>query len=344
MSPSRCVCAAATAALFLLAGGCATYDAHIPETLEPRVDLADTPFHPQQQHHCGPAALTTVLEASGANPEYDAVAERVYVPDLEGSLQVEMMAGARSFDRIPFRLPGELSAVLAEVAAGHPVLILQNLRVRSLPAWHYAVVVGYDRDQQTILMRSGTERLQETPVSKWMRQWDWAARWAVVVLEPGELPARPDRTAVFRALADFDETAVPASRLRAWAAAAERWPDAALVHMGLGNAFYELGKHEASVDSFRQALNHHPEHWPARLNLAQVLLELHRPCEGRRVLQAGTMPFDHPLVETHGKLSIELDEACGAIDDPGIVDLGATASRKQTINAGVAPLGVSPES
>jgi len=144
-----------------------------------------------------------------------------------------------------------------------------------------------------------------------MRQWDWGGRWAIVVLEPGELPARPDRTAVFRALADFDETASPQSRLSAWSAAARRWPDAALVHMGLGNVHYELGLHEAAVDGFRQALNHEPEHWPARLNLAQVLLELHRPCEGRRVLRAGTMPFDHPLVEAHGNLSIRLEKACG---------------------------------
>lgn len=318
MSSPRGIGAAVLAALMLLAGGCATYDAKIPESLAPRVDLADTPFHPQLENHCGPAALTTVLEASGASPEYDAVAERVYVPDLEGSLQVEMMAAARSFGRIPFRVPGELSAVLAEVAAGNPVLILQNLRVRSLPAWHYAVVIGYDRDDERILMRSGTERVLSTPVSTWMRQWDWASRWAIVVLAPGDLPAEPDQAAVFRALADFDENAAatPESRLRAWTAAAERWPEAALVHMGLGNAHYELGEHEAAVDNFREALNLRPEHWPARLNLARVLLELDRSCEGNRVLEAGTMPFDHPLVETHGKLSIELDEACTPVEDP----------------------------
>lgn len=309
--------AAAPAALMLLAGGCATYDARIPGSLAPQVELAETPFHPQLENHCGPAALNTVLEASGASPDYDAVAERVYVPDLEGSLQVEMMAGARSFDRIPFRISGELSAVLSEVEAGRPVLILQNLRVRSLPIWHYAVVIGYDRDRQEILMRSGTERVLATPVSKWMRQWDWASRWAVVVLAPGELPSQPDRTAVFRALADFDQTAQPESRLRAWAAAEKHWPDAALVHVGLGNALYESGQHEAAVGRFRRALNHHPEYWPARLNLAQVLLQLHLPCEGRRVLEAGTMPFDHPLVETHGTLSIALDDACSAIEVPG---------------------------
>lgn len=315
LNPWRVTSAAVLAALVLLATGCASFDVRIPDSLEPRVDLADTPFHPQLEHHCGPAALTTVLEASGARPEYDEVAERVYVPDLEGSLQVEMMAAARNFDRIPFRVPGELSAVLAEVEAGHPVLILQNLRVRSLPAWHYAVVVGYDREKKEILMRSGTERELTTPVQRWMRQWDWASRWAIVVLEPGELPAEPNQAAVFRALADFDENAGPESRLNAWTAAAELWPDAALVHTGLGNARYELDEREAAADSFRRALAVQPENWPARLNLAQVLLELDRPCEGLEVIEAESMDFDHPLVDTHGRLSIELEEACRAADN-----------------------------
>lgn len=309
----RVTSAAVLAALALLASGCASFNVKIPESLEARVDLADTPFHPQLEHHCGPAALTTVLEASGASPEYDAVAERVYVPALEGSLQVEMMAAARNFDRIPFRVPGELSAVLAEVEAGHPVLILQNLRVRSLPAWHYAVVVGYDREQGEILMRSGTERELITPVGRWMRQWDWGGRWAIVVLEPGDLPAEPNQAAVFRALADFDENARPESRLNAWVAAARLWPDTALVHMGVGNARYELDERESAADSFQRALAVQPENWPARLNLAQVLLELGRPCEGREVIEAESMDFDHPLVDTHGRLSINLEESCSPV-------------------------------
>ena len=180
--------AAVVAALFLVLTGCAGFDTRIPETWAPRVELSETPFYPQLEHHCGPAALITVLEASGAAPSYDEVTERIYIPELEGSLQVELMAATRSFERIPFRLPGEFTSVLAEVEGGRPVLILQNLRVRSLPAWHYAVVVGYDRERAEILMRSGAERLQATPAGRWMRQWDWASRWAIVVLQPGELP------------------------------------------------------------------------------------------------------------------------------------------------------------
>jgi hypothetical protein len=35
---------------------------------------------------------------------------------------------------------------LREVAAGNPVLVLQNLSFAWAPVWHYAVVMGYDAD------------------------------------------------------------------------------------------------------------------------------------------------------------------------------------------------------
>ena len=311
MPKARSNGAAILAALFLLlVKGCATFDTKIPESWAPHIELSETPFYPQLAHHCGPAALITVLEASGATPAYDEVADRVYVPGLEGSLQVEMMAAARSFERIPFRLPGELEPVLAEVEAGRPVLILQNLGLRKVPTWHYAVVIGYHRERAEILMRSGTDPLQATPTRRWMREWDWASRWAIVVLEPGELPANPHRPAVLRALADFDDHAPAEPRLRAWQAVVEQWPDESLAWMGTGNARYDLGALEDAATDFERALESRPESWPARLNLAQVLMELDRPCQGLGIVEDEPMAFDHPLIEHHTNLASRLETAC----------------------------------
>lgn len=303
--------AAVLAALFLvLVTGCASFDTKIPESWEPRIELSETPFYPQPEHHCGPAALITVLEASGVTPTYDEVADRIYVPGLEGSLQVELMAATRSFGRIPFRLPGELQPVLAEVEAGRPVLILQNLQVPSLPAWHYAVVIGYDRERAEILMRSGNDPLLATSTQRWMRQWDWASRWAIVVLEPGKLPVKPHLPAVLRALVDFDDHAPAESRLRAWRAVSDQWPNESLAWMGAGNALYELGAIEDAATDFEHALEIDPDSWPARLNLGQVLLELDRPCHGQRIVDTDPMAFDHPLIEVHSNLALRLKMAC----------------------------------
>ncbi len=307
--------AAFPAALFLLLiAGCASFDTKIPESWEPRVELSEVPFHPQLQYHCGPSALITVLEASGATLDYEDVVDRIYVPGLEGSLQVELLAATRSFERIPFRLPGRLEPLLAEVRAGRPVLILQNLRLRSYPAWHYAVVIGYDRERSEILMRSGSEAVLATSTRQWMRQWDWASRWAVVVLQPGELPVNSYLPAVLRALADFDDRAPAGLRLEAWRAAAERWPQEALTWMGAGNARYELGALEDAAIDFQRALEIHSDNWPARLNLVQVLMELDRSCQGQQILESRPMDRSHALFELYAKLVIGVEIACSAVN------------------------------
>ena len=305
-----CGAAVMAAPFLLLVTACATLDTTIPESWAPRVELTETPFHAQLEHHCGPAALATVLEAAGASPSYEALVDRIYVPGLEGSLQVELLATTRHYHRIPFRVPGELEAVLAEVVAGRPVLILQNLGLPSRPIWHYAVVIGYDRDRGEILMRSGEERVQVTRLRPWMRQWDWASRWAMVVLRPGELPVHREFPPIVRALADFDDHGSGHLRLQAWLAVADYWPLEALAWMGVGNAHYSLGALAEAARNFETALQLQPDHWPARLNLAVVLLEQDHSCRGRDVLAARPMASDHPWREVLGDLTERLERAC----------------------------------
>jgi len=82
----------------------------------------------------------------------------VFVPAREGSLPPEMLAAVRRRSRLAIELDPRIDAVLAEVAAGTPVVVLQNLSLSILPIWHYSVVVGYDLDQRQILLQSGSQR------------------------------------------------------------------------------------------------------------------------------------------------------------------------------------------
>ena len=73
----------------LLLVGCAgpTRLAQLPAELPERVELTATPFHPQTEYQCGPAALATVLgdhtvpalEAAGIDPR--ARAETLGLPE-----------------------------------------------------------------------------------------------------------------------------------------------------------------------------------------------------------------------------------------------------------------------
>jgi len=55
-----------------------------------------------------------------------------------------MIAAARRNGFVAIELAPNLSDLLAEIAAGNPVVVLQNLALDWYPAWHYAVAIGYD--------------------------------------------------------------------------------------------------------------------------------------------------------------------------------------------------------
>lgn len=118
----------------LLAGCASAPKWPAPEThqamLPDKVVLDDVPFYPQERYQCGPASLAMMLNSQGLSSNPDILKELVYIPGREGSLQVEMIAGARAHGMLVYPLDGRLESVLTEIAAGNPVLVMQNLRDR----------------------------------------------------------------------------------------------------------------------------------------------------------------------------------------------------------------------
>ncbi|MDH5622796.1 MAG: PA2778 family cysteine peptidase, partial [Gammaproteobacteria bacterium] len=213
------------------------------------------------------------LTYSGVETSLEAITSLTYIPDRKGSLQTEMLATARSFDRIPYRIDGTMASLAAELEAGRPVLVLQNLGVSWYPTWHYAVVVGIDVPSGLVLLRSGTERRRATPSKVFLRTWQRSDYWAVVMLVPGEIPANPQRDRYFSAVADVEAGGQLQAAMQAWTAALKRWPEDPLAMFGLANVAYRLGQFERSAEVYRLLLARHPDRHAARNNLAYVLAE-----------------------------------------------------------------------
>lgn len=235
-------------------------------------ELGATPFHPQAIHHCGPAALATALGAAGRFISPEELAHLVYLPERAGSLAVEMTAAVRHLGYLPYRLRPELSDLLAEIAHGRPVVVLQNLGLQWLPRWHYAVAVGYDLPRKRIVLRSGVHRRVLTDIATFERTWRRGDYWALLVLPPGQLPARAEAAHYLQAAAGL-ERAHRAAALESYRTAVRHWPENPMAWMALGNGFYAAGDPDAAAGAYRQVLLLDAGYAPAYNNLAQTLAD-----------------------------------------------------------------------
>ncbi|WP_051361932.1 PA2778 family cysteine peptidase [Solimonas soli] len=218
------------------------------------VELQATPFFPQREHQCGPAALATSLGASGVDIGADALTAEVYLPGRKGSLQTELVAAARRHGRVAAPVRGDAAALVAELRAGRPVLVLLNLGLSWLPVWHYAVVVGYEPANERFILRSGTERRAIFGAERLERAWAYGAHWAVVITEPERIPATTSTNAWLAAVAPFESLGELDLALKGYAAAATRWPDTALPWTALGNAQARAGDNAAAIAAYSAAL------------------------------------------------------------------------------------------
>lgn len=247
--------------------------------------LQQVPFHPQEAYQCGPAALAMVLGASGIPADPDALVSQVYLPGREGSLQVELGAAMRRAGRIPYPVAPTPEGLLHELRAGRPVLVLQNLLTRSVPKWHYAVVVGAEPERNRIVLHSGTRRALATPARTFLRTWDWAGRWGLVALRPGELPATADPGLYLAAVADFEAVAGAAAAKPAYEAAFRQWPAQPHVLLAMGNLRHASGDRAGAARFYRDGLARAPGDAVLGNNLASVLGELGCRREALAVLE-----------------------------------------------------------
>ena len=211
----------------------------------------------------------------------DELVPLVYIPARRGSLQVEMQAVPRKYQRLAYALSPNLDAILAELSAGRPVLVLHNYGVPFFPRWHYAVVVGFDAANDTVVLRSGVTRRQVLSAKNFMRAWDNGGRWALVLLRPGETAATANPTRYLEAAADFERVADAVQSRKVFDAAVERWPNEPVAWIGRGTAGYRAGDLKAAAQDYSAALRFEPNNVGARNNLAQALLDLGCPARAQ---------------------------------------------------------------
>jgi hypothetical protein len=237
-----------------------------------RLELARTAYFPQAEHFSAAEALAMILytEAAPVVPsEVGALDASVDAPALKPAL----LAAALKRGQVPYPLAPRLQDIVAELKAEHPVLVLLNLGSADLPAWRYAVVIGFEPATESLLLRAGTEGRVRLKPGAFLKAWHAGGDWAVVATPPSVFPATATMEKWIAASEGFSGVGKPQLAETAAQVAQTRWSDQVLPWMALGNARYHQLNFEGAQTAYVTALVLRNENPVAHHNLAQVLLE-----------------------------------------------------------------------
>ena len=262
-------------ALALVFSGCGLLPtgrlSQVPGTPD-KAMVAGVPFFAQEELQCGPAALAMALNWSGIGVQPSDLSPEVFSPGLKGSLQSALIGAARRHGRVAYPITGS-EALLAEVSAGNPVIVLTNLAFFWYPKWHYGVVLGYDQERGEVILHSGLTANEHLDSRIFLNIWQRSDYWGLLVLPPERLPATATEEAWLTAVSGLERTGQWQGAAAGYGAALKRWPESFGAWMGLGNSRYSLHDLTGSGEAFRRATLLQPENGIPFNNLAQVLSE-----------------------------------------------------------------------
>jgi hypothetical protein len=236
----------------------------------PEKKIETVPFYPQKDEgDCGPVVLAMVLNWSGVSTHPDILSPMLISPKEKGTIQISMVSGARRFGRIPYTL-SQPEDLLPELAAGYPVIVLQNLGLSWCPKWHYSTVVGYDLAQKEIMLHSGNQKFKKTSIGLFNSTWKASDYWGLLVLPPTEIPATASESRYISSVANLEKTGHLQSAKIAYESSIKKWPNSIAARIGLSNTYYALNDFNAAEDILLNALKISPSNGIVMNNLAHI--------------------------------------------------------------------------
>lgn len=182
-----------TSLLLAVALGLAACSSNTPSKLPglpERVELNGVPTFRSEAYQSGPTALASMLSQQGIVMTPGLLDKPLRLPGAEADLERNMQVLAREYGLMVYPLDAKLTAVLAQVAAGYPVMARINASYWS--GARYVVVVGFNQQKRTVLLRSGNERRLSMNFNDFESAWKGAGHWAILTQRPSQLPANVD--------------------------------------------------------------------------------------------------------------------------------------------------------
>ena len=238
------------------------------------VEHTQTTFYPQKRFQCGPASLATALDSIHHHHPLSNVVKRVYLPGRKGSLKSDLLSATRRYGLVAYKLKPELTDLLTELADGKVVIVFQNLGIKLIPRWHYAVAIGYNLKNKTIILRSGKHKRRITRLKLFERTWKRSKYWAIVVTPANKIPKTATALRWLSALALFEKHSPTTHKVViAYDAAISRWPNNTLLHLATANFAFNHKRYRKANRHYHMAVRLDPTNGDAWNNIANLMLK-----------------------------------------------------------------------
>jgi len=206
-------------------------------SLPPSHAIAHVPFYPQEQFYCGPTTLSEVFGYYHSDISPNDIAPKMFIPDKDGSLQLEMITATRQYGFLPYTARGTLSSIMALVSDDIPVIVFQNLSIQLLPQWHYAVVTGFDSEKGTVTLHTGVTPDHEMSFELFERTWARGNYWYLAPVPPDVTSSEMVPFTYTSAAYDMLKVGDKARALVFLETATKQWPKQWLAYFLLANHF-----------------------------------------------------------------------------------------------------------
>ena len=207
--------------------------------------ISAVPFFPQEQYYCGPTTLSEIFGYYGKSISPEEIAPKLFIPNKEGSLQLEMVTAARQYGFLPYTERGTLSSLSQFIKDDIPVVVFQNLSIQLFPQWHYAVVIGFDSDKGSVKLHTGLTPNHEMSLELFERTWGRGNYWYLAPVPPEVTSSEMTPFTYVSAAYDMLKVGDKKQALAFLKTATNQWPDYWLSYFLIANHHLSINDDEA---------------------------------------------------------------------------------------------------